>query len=132
MFYSVELRIYWKTSWKLVIFCCRILWLSPKRGGNNIMAFMMKKKRYKFVVQLCVEDLTAVPFLNAVLFIKVRLLDGGNFSKTSSRFVNIIRFCSLSFFINVSIDITIFTSRLCNNVKMHFRISRLALWLPQN
>lgn len=49
------------------------------------MAFMMKKKRYKFIVQLCVEDLTAVPFVNAVLFVKVRLLDGGNFSETSSR-----------------------------------------------
>ncbi|XP_065209649.1 early estrogen-induced gene 1 protein isoform X3 [Planococcus citri] len=49
------------------------------------MAFMMKKKRYKFVVQLCIEDLTAVPFVNAVLFVKVRLLDGGNFSETSSR-----------------------------------------------
>ncbi len=51
------------------------------------MAFMVKKKRYKFSVKLCVEDLTAVPFLNAVLFVKVRLLDGGSFSKTSSKYV---------------------------------------------
>ncbi|XP_050434623.1 protein FAM102A isoform X3 [Adelges cooleyi] len=49
------------------------------------MSFMVKKKRYKFTVNLCLEDLTAVPFVNAVLFAKVRLLDGGNFSDTSSR-----------------------------------------------
>ncbi|XP_066994154.2 early estrogen-induced gene 1 protein isoform X6 [Anabrus simplex] len=49
------------------------------------MAFMMKKKKYKFQVELCLEELTAVPFVNAVLFAKVRLLDGGSFSETSSR-----------------------------------------------
>lgn len=49
------------------------------------MSFMVKKKRYKFTVNLCLEDLTAVPFVNAVLFAKVRLLDGGHFSDTSSR-----------------------------------------------
>lgn len=45
---------------------------------------MMKKKKYKFTVEICIEELTAVPFVNAVLFAKVRLLDG-NFSDTSSR-----------------------------------------------
>ncbi|CAH0384443.1 unnamed protein product [Bemisia tabaci] len=49
------------------------------------MAFMMKKKKYKFTVELCLEELTAVPFVSAVLFVKVRLLDGGNFSEISSR-----------------------------------------------
>ncbi|XP_069695368.1 early estrogen-induced gene 1 protein isoform X5 [Periplaneta americana] len=49
------------------------------------MAFMMKKKKYKFQVELCLEELTAVPFVNAVLFAKVRLLDGGNFSEISTR-----------------------------------------------
>lgn len=50
------------------------------------MAFiMMKKKKYKFQVDVCVEEMTAVPFVNAVLFAKVRLLDGGGFSETSSR-----------------------------------------------
>ncbi|XP_014288858.1 early estrogen-induced gene 1 protein isoform X6 [Halyomorpha halys] len=49
------------------------------------MAFMMKKKKYKFTVLLCLEEITAVPFLNGVLFAKVRLLDGGNFMETSSR-----------------------------------------------
>jgi len=50
------------------------------------MAFMMKKKKYKFQVELCLEELAAVPFVNAVLFAKVRLLDGGNFSEISTRY----------------------------------------------
>lgn len=50
------------------------------------MAFMMKKKKYKFQVELCLEELAAVPFVNAVLFAKVRLLDGGNFSVISARY----------------------------------------------
>lgn len=55
------------------------------------MAFMIKKKKYyKFQVEICLEELTAVPFLNGVLFAKVRLLDGGNFSETSSRYYIII------------------------------------------
>ncbi|XP_068628685.1 uncharacterized protein [Battus philenor] len=49
------------------------------------MAFMTKKKRYKFGVQCCLEELTEVPFVSAVLFAKVRLLDGGNFQNHSSR-----------------------------------------------
>uniref|UniRef100_A0A0A9XWC6 Protein FAM102A n=1 Tax=Lygus hesperus TaxID=30085 RepID=A0A0A9XWC6_LYGHE len=49
------------------------------------MAFMMKKKKYKFTVELCLEEITAVPFLNGVLFAKIRLLDGGSFIETSNR-----------------------------------------------
>uniref|UniRef100_A0A1B6EIJ2 C2 NT-type domain-containing protein n=1 Tax=Cuerna arida TaxID=1464854 RepID=A0A1B6EIJ2_9HEMI len=49
------------------------------------MAFMMKKKKYKFSVDVCIDELTAVPFVSAVLFAKVRLLDGGSFSEISSR-----------------------------------------------
>ncbi|BES92938.1 unnamed protein product [Nesidiocoris tenuis] len=49
------------------------------------MAFMMKKKKYKFTVELCLEEITAVPFLNGVLFAKIRLLDGGSFMETSNR-----------------------------------------------
>ncbi|XP_048481973.1 protein FAM102A [Plutella xylostella] len=49
------------------------------------MAFMSKKKRYKFGVQVCLEELTEVPFVSAVLFAKVRLLDGGSFQEHSSR-----------------------------------------------
>lgn len=46
---------------------------------------MMKKKKYKFQVNFLLEDLTSVPFVNGVLFAKVRLLDGGTFSEVSKR-----------------------------------------------
>ncbi|XP_034936936.1 protein FAM102B isoform X3 [Chelonus insularis] len=49
------------------------------------MAFMMKKKKYKFSVEVGLEELTAVPFVNAVLFAKLRLLDGGSFVDHSTR-----------------------------------------------
>uniref|UniRef100_A0A336LHN2 CSON007938 protein n=1 Tax=Culicoides sonorensis TaxID=179676 RepID=A0A336LHN2_CULSO len=51
------------------------------------MAFgMMKKKKfYKFSVDFHLEELVEVPFLNAVLFAKVRLLEGGTFQETSKR-----------------------------------------------
>ncbi len=50
---------------------------------------MLKKKRYKFQVELFLEELNAVTFPSAVLFAKLRLLDGGNFCEISSRY-NII------------------------------------------
>jgi len=46
---------------------------------------MLKKKRYKFQVELQLEELNAVTFPNAVLFAKIRLLDGGNFCEITSR-----------------------------------------------
>ncbi|XP_044594764.1 protein FAM102B isoform X1 [Cotesia glomerata] len=49
------------------------------------MAFMMKKKKYKFSVELVLEELTAVPFVNAVLFAKMRLTDSGSFVDHSTR-----------------------------------------------
>ncbi|XP_065575655.1 early estrogen-induced gene 1 protein-like isoform X2 [Artemia franciscana] len=49
------------------------------------MEFILKKKKYKFQVELKLEELTAVPFTNAVLFAKVRLLEGGNFEAISTR-----------------------------------------------
>lgn len=55
------------------------------------MAFMLKKKRYKFQVELFLEELNAVTFPSAVLFAKLRLLDGGNFCEISSRLANIHR-----------------------------------------
>ncbi|XP_028666925.2 protein FAM102B [Erpetoichthys calabaricus] len=49
------------------------------------MAFiMMKKKKFKFKVDFDLEELSSVPFVNGVLFCKVRLLDGG-FACESSR-----------------------------------------------
>uniref|UniRef100_A0A3Q2STQ4 Estrogen-induced osteoclastogenesis regulator 1b n=1 Tax=Fundulus heteroclitus TaxID=8078 RepID=A0A3Q2STQ4_FUNHE len=49
------------------------------------MAFLIKKKKFKFQVHFTLEELTAVPFVNGVLFCKVRLVDGGDFSISSSR-----------------------------------------------
>ncbi|XP_046903983.1 protein FAM102A isoform X2 [Hypomesus transpacificus] len=49
------------------------------------MAFFVKKKKFKFQTNLILEELSAVPFVNGVLFCKLRLLDGGDFIATSSR-----------------------------------------------
>ncbi|XP_066568893.1 early estrogen-induced gene 1 protein [Amia ocellicauda] len=49
------------------------------------MAFLMKKKKFKFQTHFTLEELTAVPFVNGVLFCKIRLLDGGDFATSSSR-----------------------------------------------
>ncbi|KAL7043040.1 hypothetical protein ACKWTF_001371 [Chironomus riparius] len=53
-------------------------------GSAPGMAFMMKKKKYKFECDLNLEEMIEVPFLNAVLFAKIRLLDGG-FQEISNR-----------------------------------------------
>ncbi|XP_026229856.1 protein FAM102B-like [Anabas testudineus] len=45
---------------------------------------LMKKKRFKFKVDFDLEELSSIPFVNGVLFCKVRLLDGG-FAEASSR-----------------------------------------------
>uniref|UniRef100_A0A8C6TH78 Family with sequence similarity 102 member Ab n=1 Tax=Neogobius melanostomus TaxID=47308 RepID=A0A8C6TH78_9GOBI len=49
------------------------------------MSFLMKKKKFKFQVNFTLEELTAVPFVNGVLFCKIRLIDGGDFAVLSSR-----------------------------------------------
>lgn len=46
---------------------------------------MLKKKKFKFHVDFLLADLSDVPFVNAVLFAKVRLLDGGSFCELSPR-----------------------------------------------
>ncbi|KAI3361622.1 hypothetical protein L3Q82_001936 [Scortum barcoo] len=48
------------------------------------MSFLMKKKKFKFQVHFTLEELTAVPFVNGVLFCKIRLMDGGDFAILSS------------------------------------------------
>ena len=50
------------------------------------MAFMMKKKRYKFQADLCLDELTEVSYSKAILFAKVRQLDGGSFTDMSRRY----------------------------------------------
>jgi len=49
------------------------------------MAFIIKKKRYKFQVELTLNELTEVSFGKATLFAKVRQLEGGNFQQSSKR-----------------------------------------------
>ncbi|XP_051794219.1 protein FAM102A-like [Acanthochromis polyacanthus] len=49
------------------------------------MSFLMKKKKFKFQVHFTLEELTAVPFVNGMLFCKIRLIDGGDFAILSSR-----------------------------------------------
>eukprot|EP00090_Calanus_glacialis_P044201 TRINITY_DN7865_c0_g1_i1.p1 TRINITY_DN7865_c0_g1~~TRINITY_DN7865_c0_g1_i1.p1 ORF type:complete len:348 (+),score=114.26 TRINITY_DN7865_c0_g1_i1:103-1146(+) len=49
------------------------------------MAFIIKKKRYKFQVELTLNELTEVSFGKAILFAKVRQLEGGNFQQSSAR-----------------------------------------------
>ena len=46
---------------------------------------MMKKKRYKFHVDINELELSEVSYSKAILFAKVRQLDGGNFSDVSKR-----------------------------------------------
>uniref|UniRef100_A0A8C2XUT6 C2 NT-type domain-containing protein n=1 Tax=Capra hircus TaxID=9925 RepID=A0A8C2XUT6_CAPHI len=46
---------------------------------------MMKKKKFKFKVDFELEELSSVPFVNGVLFCKMRLLDGGSFTAESPR-----------------------------------------------
>lgn len=46
---------------------------------------MKKKKKYEFSVEVDLEELTAVPFVSAVLFAKLRLLHGGSFVGNSTR-----------------------------------------------
>lgn len=53
----------------------------------GMASLLVKKKKYKFQVEICVEELLEVPFVSAVLFAKIRLLDGGNFQDHCSRYL---------------------------------------------
>lgn len=56
-------------------------------SGLQCNRFMAKKKKYKFSVILYLEGLSSVPFINGLLYAKVRLLDGGSFVHQSPRYV---------------------------------------------
>ncbi|XP_049821107.1 uncharacterized protein LOC109600672 isoform X2 [Aethina tumida] len=56
-----------------------------RQGQAPMAAFMTRKKKYKFQVEVCLEELLEVPLITAVLFAKLRLVDGGNFQDNSSR-----------------------------------------------
>lgn len=45
----------------------------------------MKKKKYRFGIQLELIDLTSVPYVSGSFFTKLRLVDGGDFECVSSR-----------------------------------------------
>ncbi|XP_072723591.1 EEIG family member 2 isoform X2 [Mycteria americana] len=60
-------------------------WGRPPGGPRPVAFIMMKKKKFKFRVELELDELSSVPFVNGILFCKVRLLDGGSFSGESSR-----------------------------------------------
>ncbi|XP_072015458.1 EEIG family member 2-like [Amphiura filiformis] len=49
------------------------------------MSLMMKKKKFKFNVNFELVELSSIPFVNGVLFGKVRLLDGGKFEQQAPR-----------------------------------------------
>ncbi|NWZ25698.1 F102B protein, partial [Asarcornis scutulata] len=61
-------------------------WGRPAGGPRPAsFAMLVKKKKFKFRVELELDELSSVPFVNGILFCKVRLLDGGSFSGESSR-----------------------------------------------
>ena len=59
---------------------CKMIGLQQKK-----MTFIMKKKKNKFLVTITIEQLNSVPFMNSVLFVKCRLLDGGSFVDYTDR-----------------------------------------------
>ena len=79
-----------KFSWILykIRLVLKLFLLTACTGSNHHlsnMAFMMKKKRYKFHVDISELELSEVSYSKAILFAKVRQLDGGNFSDVSKR-----------------------------------------------
>lgn len=58
---------------------------SAQPARRRLALKMMKKKKFKFKVDFELEELSSVPFVNGVLFCKMRLLDGGSFTAESSR-----------------------------------------------
>jgi len=53
---------------------------------NNTMSFIPgRKKKYKFSVRLELDGMSNVPFINGLLYAKVRLLDGGHYVQSTKR-----------------------------------------------
>lgn len=46
---------------------------------------MVKKKKYKFKVDLVLQEISAVSFANGILFAKIRLTEGGTFTEMSQK-----------------------------------------------
>ena len=58
---------------------------AQERREAAAMAFMMRKKRFKFQVELTLDELTEVALDKATLLAKVRQLDGGSFTDVSEK-----------------------------------------------
>jgi hypothetical protein len=54
-------------------------------NNNNTSPNPIRKRKVKFMIQLAIEELLSVPYLNGVLFCKVRLCDGGHYVSYSSK-----------------------------------------------
>lgn len=52
---------------------------------NSGMNNPIRKRKVKFTIQLTIQELQSVPYLNGVLFCKVRLCDGGHYVSYSSK-----------------------------------------------
>ena len=76
-----ELRQFWIVLFVVLSSGSAVFYASE---DAKTMAFFVKKKKFKFQTQLTLEELSAVPFVNGVLFCKLRLLDG-DFAATSTR-----------------------------------------------
>lgn len=57
----------------------------PPNPSRLLASMMMKKKKFKFKVDFELAELSSVPFVNGVLFCKMRLLEGGSFVAESPR-----------------------------------------------
>lgn len=62
------------------------------------MSFMLKKKKYKFKVDLTLQELSDVTFVNGIIFAKIRLIDGGTFTELSQK---LVIYCSTVFFFSI-------------------------------
>lgn len=81
-----------------------------------MVSFMSKKKRYKFNVNFTLDELSSVPFVSGILFAKVRLLDGGNYTHLSSRYVFLV------FLFSYLIRFTTFCAMLSFNLLSCFSV----------
>lgn len=82
--YISEQRVQWHDHSFLIVQFIRKL-DRQKKVKVCMTSLIMRKKRFKFAVELELVELSSVPLVNAVLFGKIRLLDGGSLSQLSSR-----------------------------------------------
>jgi hypothetical protein len=59
--------------------------IAPSLYASMILSSSIKKRKVKFTIKLSIQELLSVPYLNGVLFCKVRLCDGGNHTSYSSK-----------------------------------------------